>query len=133
MLKRALKVALICLFVAPVNSYAADAADIDNLITESQGQARNIVQQKLKENQELIVEITKLEEQIKDIQTSADSHRSDMKTNLYIAAGTAAATAIVIVALGRGNRNSEIGLELNYMFKFASFFVGATADDLCCW
>lgn len=124
MLKRALNFALICLLVVPVNTYAADGAEIDSLVNGSKAQAQEIVKEKLLENQMIVAEITKLEAQIKELQESQGEHNSTMKKDLYIAGGTALATAIAMYAF-RGGK-AEMSIELNYMFKIVALIVGGS-------
>ena len=124
MLKTALNMALICLFVVPVNTYAANSADIDSLVDGSKVQAQEIVKEKLLENQKIVAEITQLEVQIKDLQDAKGKHDHTMKKDLYIAGGTALATALTMYVVGRGN--DEVSIEVNYMLKVVAFLVGSS-------
>ncbi|WII72407.1 hypothetical protein QJS83_00815 [Bdellovibrio sp. 22V] len=127
MLKRAISAALICLHVVPVNSFAATSLEIDRLLMESRPQAEETIQQKLKENQELIAEITKLELQINEIQSNLGENRERMKVNLYIAGGTALATGIATFYFQGKVGRSEIADHMNLLFSTGAFLVGTGA------
>lgn len=123
MLKRILSVALFCLHVTPLNSFAASPADIDSIVADSQGPAREAVQTKIRENQKLILEITELEKQIQELNQDIETNRRDTKRNLYIAGGSAIATVLALQYFGRSTGN-EVADQFRIIFGAIAGYAG---------
>lgn len=123
MFKRALGIALICLHVISLNSFAASSADIDSLVADSQGQAQAALRQKVEENQKLIAEINELDLQIQALKADIEVNRQDAKRDLYIAGGSAIATILALRYFGRST-GSEVGDQLRLVFGFVTGWAG---------
>lgn len=123
MFKRTLGVALICLNVISLNSFAASSADIDALVEESQTEARTVVHQKVLENQKLIAEINDLDKQIQELTADIVTNRKDIKRDLYIAGGSAIATILAMKYFGRSTGN-EVADQFRLIFGFVAGWAG---------
>lgn len=127
MSKKLIAVALFCLHVIPLNSYATEMSpsDLDGLIQDSQTDAKAAIRAKIEENQRLAVEISRVQDQVTAIQKDIALHGKNAKKNLVIAAGTALGTAIVSGALYATARG-ELGAELNIMGALITGLTGAS-------
>lgn len=126
MLKRALGIALICLHVVPLNTFAATSADIDSLIAASQGQSHKTLQAKIQENQQLIGEINELDKQIQTLSKDISINRQDSKRNLYIAGASAVATLAAIKYFGR-SAGDEVADAFRIIGGMIAAYGGGTA------
>lgn len=124
MLKRAFSIALICLHVIPLYSHAASSVEIDSLIRASKDQAHVRIQNKIEENQQLILEIDQLSAQIAEIQNDISINRQDTKRNLYIATGSMIATMLALRHFSKGTGN-EVADNFRLLIGIITSYAGA--------
>ncbi|MDG0815346.1 hypothetical protein [Bdellovibrio svalbardensis] len=128
MSKNLFAVALFCLHVIPLNSFAASASstEIDSLVEESRPEAQAAIRAKIQENQRLVLEIAKVSADLDKIKADIAENSYAAKKDLIIAGGTAVATAITSYMLIRKTGRSEMGDQINLMLSMASTLVGSS-------
>ncbi len=129
MSKNLFAVAIFCLHVIPLNSFAASSAssaDIDSLVEGSRSEARENIRAKIVENQRLVLEISKVQDQLHAIEKDIAEHGTEAKKDLIIAGGSALGAAIISVALYKTAGSSEVGMQLNMMGAMVVSLTGAS-------
>ena len=116
--------AFICLSVLSLNSHAAPPSELDQLIESSEKEAQLIVAKKIENNRKLIVEITQLEEQIRNLKSDVAVNSADVRRDLYIAAGSVLGTMIALKYFGRGTGN-EVADSFRIVLGILSAYAGA--------
>lgn len=129
MSKNLFAVALFCLHVIPVNSFAANVSnsDIDQLVEGSRQQTQEQIRAKIQENQRLVLEIDKVQRDLDKIKADIATNQKSAKRDLIIAGGSAAAAAIGYFFFMTRRGGGELSIELNYMFALGSALTGASA------
>ena len=128
MSKNLFAVALFCLHVIPVNTYAAEAtsADIDSLVQEARPATEAEIRAKIVENQKLTLELAKVQNDLENMQKDIAENRHYVKKDLIIAGGTALGSAILSYYFRSQTGRSEMADSLNIMFSVASILVGGS-------